>query len=98
MGRLGSVLRSPDLRILTIMLAGISVFGILDGSLWRYLLAPSVAYRPAILFGLTLVFGWRGFAWSQLLFLTSFTTTPVPGRQGGSTNPRSIRWRANASP
>jgi PAS domain S-box-containing protein len=54
------------------MVASVGVFGIVDGSLWRSLLTPTLAYRPAILFGLTLVFGWRGFAWSQLLFLTSF--------------------------
>jgi PAS domain S-box-containing protein len=54
------------------MLAGIGVFGIVDGSRWRALLTPTLAYRPAVLFGLTLVFGWRGFAWSQLLFFASF--------------------------
>jgi len=48
------------------------VFGVVDGSLWRSLLTPTIAYRPAILFALTLVFGWRGFVWSQLVFLTSF--------------------------
>jgi PAS domain S-box-containing protein len=55
------------------MIVGIAVFGMLDGSRWRTLLTPTVAYRPAILFALTLVFGWRGFVWSQLLFLISFT-------------------------
>jgi PAS domain S-box-containing protein len=54
------------------MLAGIGVFGIVDGSCWRALLTPTLAYRPAVLFGLTLVFGWRGFVWSQLLFFASF--------------------------
>ncbi len=54
------------------MVAGIAVFGVVDGSLWKGLLAPTLAYRPAILFALTLVFGWRGFLWSQLLFLLSF--------------------------
>ena len=66
------VLQSPDLRILSAMVAGIAVFGVVDGSLWRGLLTPTLAYRPAILFGLTLVFGWRGFVWSQLLFFISF--------------------------
>ena len=56
------------------MVAGIAVFGIVDGSLWRGLLPPTLAYRPAILFGLMLVFGWRGFARSQLLFFISFVT------------------------
>jgi PAS domain S-box-containing protein len=46
--------------------------GIADGSLWRTLLTPTIAYRPAILFGLTLVFGWRGFVWSQVIFLAAF--------------------------
>jgi PAS domain S-box-containing protein len=55
------------------MVVCVGVCGVVDGSLWRTLLAPTIPYRPAILFGLTLVFGWRGFVWSQLLFLTSFT-------------------------
>src|SRR5215469_6923305 len=38
----------------------------------RALLTPTLAYRPAVLFGLTLVFGWRRFVWSQLLFFTLF--------------------------
>lgn len=54
------------------MVAGIAVFGVVDGSLWKGLLTPTLAYRPAILFGLTLVFGWRGFVWSQLLFFIAF--------------------------
>src|SRR5215471_10697800 len=66
------ILMSRDLRILAVMVAGIAVFGVVDGSMWRGLLTPTLAYRPAILFGLTLVFGWRGFAWSQFLFLISF--------------------------
>src|SRR5262245_53037983 len=68
----GRSLRSRDLRILIIMAAGVGVFGVVDGSLWRTLLSPTIAYRQAILFGLTLVFGWRGFFWSQLVFLTRF--------------------------
>jgi PAS domain S-box-containing protein len=70
--RIQRVLQSPDLRILGVMAAGIAVFGVVDGTLWRALLTPTLAYRPAILFALTLVFGWRGFVWSQLLFLVSF--------------------------
>ena len=70
--RIERVLQSPDLRIVSVMVAGIAVFGVVDGSLWRGLLTPTLAYRPAILFALTLVFGWRGFAWSQFLFLISF--------------------------
>jgi PAS domain S-box-containing protein len=66
------VLQSTDLRILSVMVVGIAVFGVVDGSLWRGLLTPTLAYRPAILFGLTLVFAWRGFVWSQLLFFVSF--------------------------
>jgi PAS domain-containing protein len=54
------------------MAIAVGICGIVDGSLWRGLLSPTLAYRPAILFGLTLVFGWRGFVWSQLLFLTAF--------------------------
>src|SRR5689334_3448319 len=54
------------------MVAGAGVCGIVDGSYWRTLFTPTIAYRPAILFALTLVFGWRGFLWSQVVFLTSF--------------------------
>jgi PAS domain S-box-containing protein len=71
-GLLDRILMSPDLRILAVMVAGIAIFGIVDGSMWRTLLTPTLAYRSAILFGLTLVFGWRGFIWSQLLFFISF--------------------------
>src|SRR5215469_5643915 len=56
------------------MLAGIALFGVVDGSFWKSLLSPTIAYRPAILFGLTLMFGWRGFLWSQILFLSSFAS------------------------
>ena len=48
----GRILRSPDLRILAIMAAGVGVFGMVDGSLWRTLLSPTIAYRQAILFTL----------------------------------------------
>jgi PAS domain S-box-containing protein len=48
------------------------LFGIVDGSSWKTLLSPTVAYRPAVLFALTLVFGWRGFLWSQAVFLAAF--------------------------
>src|SRR6185295_12902211 len=54
------------------MVVCVGICGVVDVSLWRTLLAPTIAYRPAILFALTLVFGWRGFVWSQLVFLTSF--------------------------
>ena len=69
---LNRILNSTDFRILTLMLVSVGIFGVVDGSLWRSLLTPTLAYRPAILFGLTLVFGWRGFLWSQVVFLTSF--------------------------
>ena len=54
------------------MVGGVAVCGVLDGSLWKGLLTPTIGYRPAFLFGLTLVLGWRGFVWSQLIFLASF--------------------------
>jgi PAS domain S-box-containing protein len=56
------------------MLAGLVIFGIADGSFWKTLLSPTIGYRPAVLFGLTLIFGWRGFLWSQLLLLSSFAS------------------------
>lgn len=65
-------MQSIDLRILGVMVVSAAVCGVVDGSLWRTLLTPTIAYRPAILFALTLVFGWRGFVWSQLVFLMSF--------------------------
>ena len=69
---LSRLLKSTDLRILAVMVACVGAFGVVDRSLWRSLLTPTLAYRAAILFGLTLVFGWRGFVWSQLLLLISF--------------------------
>jgi PAS domain S-box-containing protein len=54
------------------MIVGAAIFGVVDGSMWRGLLTPTIAYRPAILFALTLVFGWRGFVCSQIVFLTAF--------------------------
>jgi PAS domain S-box-containing protein len=55
------------------MVAGIALFGVVDGSLWKALLSPTLAYRPAILFGLTLLFGWRGLVWNLALFLAAFS-------------------------
>jgi len=54
------------------MVVCVGVCGVVDGSLWRTLPTPTIAYKPAILFALTLVFGWRGFVWSQFVFLTLF--------------------------
>ena len=54
------------------MVVGVAIFGVVDGSFWKTLLAPTVAYRPAVLFTLALLIGWRGFVWSQVLFLTAF--------------------------
>jgi PAS domain S-box-containing protein len=65
-------LRASDLRILIVMIAGAAIFGVVDGSMWRGLLTPTIAYRPAILFALILVFGWRGFVCSQIVFLAAF--------------------------
>jgi PAS domain S-box-containing protein len=73
-GNIRRILWSPDLRILAVAVLGAAFCGVLDGSLWRTLLSPTVAYRPALLFGVALVFGWRGFLWSQLVFLASFAT------------------------
>ena len=57
-----------DLRLLAILTAGMAVFGVVDGTLWRSLPSATLGYRPAFVFGLTLVFGWRGLVLSQLLF------------------------------
>jgi PAS domain S-box-containing protein len=54
------------------MLAGLGVSGVVDGSFWKTLLTPTIAYRPAILFTFTLLFGWRGFIWSLPVFMTFF--------------------------
>jgi PAS domain S-box-containing protein len=64
--------RSPYQRILILMLASIGVFGIADGSLWKSLVSPTIAYRPAVLFTFTLLFGWRGFIVSLPVFLAFF--------------------------
>ncbi|HEY6344193.1 MAG TPA: PAS domain S-box protein [Bryobacteraceae bacterium] len=66
------ILRGPDLRILALMIVGVAAFGFVDGSLWKTLLTPTIAYRPAILFALSLAFGWRGFFWSQVLLFAAF--------------------------
>src|SRR5215472_932249 len=68
----GSVLRLRDLRILIVVLVGVAVFGIVDGSGWMGPDTPTVAYRPAFLFGLALVFGWRGLVWSQIVIFAVF--------------------------
>jgi len=65
-------LRAADLRILIAMMVGAAIFGVVDGSFWTGLLLPTIAYRPAILFALTLVFGWRGLVCSQIVFLAAF--------------------------
>jgi PAS domain S-box-containing protein len=70
----GPFLRAADLRILIAMIVGAAVFGIVDGSMWRGLSTPTIAYRPAILFALTLVFGWRGLVCSQIVFLIAFAS------------------------
>jgi hypothetical protein len=54
------------------MIVGAAIFGVVDGSMWRRLAPLTIAYKPAILFALTLVFGWRGFWWSQIVFLAAF--------------------------
>ena len=70
------VLQSPDLRILSVMVAGIAVFGVVDGSLWRGLLTPTLAYRPAILFGLKHAGGFR-MAGIRLESIPVFYIVPV---------------------
>jgi PAS domain S-box-containing protein len=65
-------LRSPDLRLLAVTIAGVAILGIVDGSRWKSLASPTLGYRPAILFGLALAFGWRGLVWSQLVLFTAF--------------------------
>jgi PAS domain S-box-containing protein len=66
------ILGLPDLRILVVLVLGVALCGVLDGSHWKSLFSPTVAYRTAFLFGMTLVFGWRGFIWSQLFLFAYF--------------------------
>jgi len=42
--------------------------------MWRGLLTPTIAYKPAILFALTLVFGWRGFVCCQIISVAAFAS------------------------
>jgi len=70
--RVGSILSLHDLRILIVVLAGVAFFGIVDGSGWRSPSTPTIAYRPAFLFGVALVFGWRGLVWGQIVILAVF--------------------------
>jgi PAS domain S-box-containing protein len=62
-----------NVRILAVMVSGLAILGLVDASFWKGLLSPTLAYRPALAFGLTLLFGWRGLVWSQLLFLAAFS-------------------------
>jgi PAS domain S-box-containing protein len=71
-----SAFRSPDLRIPAAMLVSLAIAGIIDGSLWKSLLSPTFEYRPAILFGLAFLFGWRGFAWTAVIFFAAFGAFP----------------------
>jgi PAS domain S-box-containing protein len=64
--------RTPDLRLLTAIVVCVALAGFADGSQWKSLLTPTLAYRPAVLFGFALLFGWRGFVWGQLVFLAAF--------------------------
>ena len=76
-GRAGEASRArpafSHLRLLGVVAAGMAVFGVVDGTLWRSLPAATLGYRPAVVFGLTLLFGWRGLVWSQLLFGAALT-------------------------
>src|SRR5215471_14749992 len=71
-GRFGRFLRLRDFRILIVVLVGVAVFGIVDGSGWRSPSTSTIAYRPAFLFGVALVFGWRGMVWSQIVIFAVF--------------------------
>ncbi|HEY1898031.1 MAG TPA: PAS domain S-box protein, partial [Terracidiphilus sp.] len=71
-GRFGRLLGLRDLRILIVVLVGVAVFGIVDGSGWRSPSTSTIAYRPAFLFGVALVFGWRGMVWSQIVIFAVF--------------------------
>jgi PAS domain S-box-containing protein len=66
--------QSRDLPLFAVMLVGVAVFGVVDGSWWRSLLAPTLAYRTAFLFSLALLFGWRGFVLGQIVFVVSFAS------------------------
>jgi hypothetical protein len=57
---------------LAFAIAGSAVLGIIDGSGWRSPLTATIAYRPAFLFGVALVFGWRGLACGQIVILAVF--------------------------
>src|SRR5689334_25428122 len=70
--RVGSILSLRDLRILIVVLAGVAFFGIVDGSGWRSPSTSTIAYRPAFLFGVALLFGWRGMVWSQIVIFAVF--------------------------
>ena len=61
-----------DLQLLALAVAGMAVFGVVDGSMWRGPSTPTIAYRPAFLFGLILLFGWRALVWCQIVLLALF--------------------------
>jgi len=71
--------KSPDLRLFAFLAIGVAAFGVVDGSLWKSLLTPTIAYRPGFLFASVLAFGWRGLIWSQLIFFAAFAWfLPLP--------------------
>jgi len=55
-----------------LIVIGIGILGIVDASSWKSLLSPTLAYRPAVLFGILMIFGWRALAWNVFLFAVSF--------------------------
>ena len=71
--RILDLLKSPDLRLLAVTAIGLAAFGMVDGTLWRYLPSPTLGYRHGITIAVTLLFGWRGLLWSQLLYLAVFS-------------------------
>jgi len=63
---------SQEARLLALMTIGIGILGIVDASSWNSLRSPTLAYRPAVLFGFVLLLGWRALAWSVFLFAVTF--------------------------
>jgi signal transduction histidine kinase len=59
---------SQTLRLLGLAIAGTVILGFIDGSMWRNV-SPNIGYRAGFFFALMLLFGWRGYVISFVIFL-----------------------------
>jgi PAS domain S-box-containing protein len=66
------VFRSLDLRLFVVAVVSKWVLAFVDGSNLQTVISPTIGYRWAPVYWLTLAFGWRGLAWSQVTIFGTF--------------------------